>query len=220
MQITSEKILLVEGVDDQAMFKKLIEKLEFSNIQIIIYEGKSQLKNYLNLLQKQNEFEKVTTIGITQDADNDPILALDRINCDLKSIDLDFPKSIDDMNYFQEKNGKRVGIFLLPSLNKPGSLEDLILESIKSNLANNQLIQLIEECIEKIKNSYPSDNCTGTNGIFGVSPRESKSKCLGIFMATWKPNKSIKEAIESSYINFDSNSWDELKKFIKLIYDN
>ncbi|MBN1697661.1 MAG: hypothetical protein JW881_09120 [Spirochaetales bacterium] len=118
---------MVEGKDECNFFSEIVEK-ERLLIQIEDYKGKANLKNYLESLKKRTGHETITSIGIEQDADNDPDAAYDSICHALKSASYPGPD--------QEKKNRneiKVTILIIPDRDKKGMLEDICLSSIKDD---------------------------------------------------------------------------------------
>ena len=68
--LTKEKLLLVEGRDDEGLFGALFAHLGgMPEIEIRRYEGKDKFRSYIHTLKMVRGFSAVTSIGIIRDAD-------------------------------------------------------------------------------------------------------------------------------------------------------
>ncbi len=71
IRIAETVLLLVEGKDDEGFLRCLCEHIGLNGVDILIYEGKTHLRSYLEVLPLLPGYEKVERIGIIRDADED-----------------------------------------------------------------------------------------------------------------------------------------------------
>ena len=71
VEIKKDKLLLVEGNDDQNFFQKLMQEVAIDGIQIISMGGKEGFKipNFKSVINTPG-FREVKSLGIVRDADN------------------------------------------------------------------------------------------------------------------------------------------------------
>ncbi len=192
LEITKLKIIAVEGRDEDNFFSALFDYLGISDIQIIIFEGKTNYKKRIKSITKVSGFSKVQSFALTRDADNNPPLsAFESIKNSLKQAGLPIPESL---NEFTETNPS-VGVFIMPGNSKEGMLEDLCLQSIEKF----PVIDCIDSFID-CSEEKPSN--------------ESKAKIM-CYLATKGPSSSsLGLAAKQGVWDFDSESFTELKEFI------
>jgi len=140
-------LLLAEGPDEIAFFTKLLND-KISNIQILSYNGRDNLKNELYWIAEASFFSKIRKLLITRDADNNPRATLQStINAvkEVLSIDKNIEIRSGQIHSFIH-NDKEIGILILPSSEKPGSLEDLIMSTCEENFKD-----AIESFLKRLK---------------------------------------------------------------------
>ena len=125
--ISKERLLLVEGKDEEGFFGGLCCKEGFSNIQIIPYQGRDNLGNFLKTLVSLPRFEKVQSLGITRDADEDSAAAYQSVLTSLTKAGLPRPED----TAVKGANPETVVIILPPS-RREGCLETVLWETIKT----------------------------------------------------------------------------------------
>jgi len=74
--IESPLMLVGEGKEEYHFFTALLKHLGISGVQVEQYIGKTGLNAYLRTLKVRPGFSTVTRLGITRDADDNPIGAL------------------------------------------------------------------------------------------------------------------------------------------------
>ena len=68
-EIKKEKLLLVEGRDEEVFFEVLFKKRNISNIQVMESGGKEQFAKELPEIIKLPNFHTVSSLAVVQDAD-------------------------------------------------------------------------------------------------------------------------------------------------------
>jgi hypothetical protein len=127
------KLLLVEGEDEEYLFDALLEDLKLEkNIQVFGVGGKDKFPNDLEKYKKNVPgFEIVTSLGIIRDADNDPQAAFQSVCSALNNAGLPVPNAP-----LQSKDGPpKVTIMIVPDSDRTGMLEDLCLDSVSDDPA-------------------------------------------------------------------------------------
>ena len=127
-------LLLAEGPDEIAFFKKLLNN-KIRNIQIWSYDGRDNLKNELYYITNDPSFSKICKLLITRDADNNPRTTFQSTINAIKEV-LGIDKNIEIRNsqiHSFTHDDKEIGILILPSSEKPGSLEDLIMSTCEES---------------------------------------------------------------------------------------
>lgn len=199
--IEKNKILLVEGKDEVAFFKALFKKKNREDIQVKSTDGRNKFKNDFKTLKNTPGFEKVTSLAIIQDADNDPKAAFDSICSTLKNHGLSLPGKI---GLFTESTPK-VGVFIIPDGKSEGMLESLCLSTVEST--RKETLECVKEfitCIElKLKDKKPTNLYKASHRAF-LAAMEDDTPSLGI-------------AAQKGYWNFDSDKLKPLLDFLNQI---
>lgn len=139
IRLEEEKIILVEGRDDERFFVKFCKVYDISDIQILRFEGVTNLQTYLTVIQTVPDYEKLKSILIIRDADNSATDAILSIQQALKKSKI--TSSIPSKPYEFNNKIPNIAFVILPGFPgsiesqeeySPGMLEDLCLETIKN----------------------------------------------------------------------------------------
>lgn len=203
MSIDQPKILLVEGNDEVHFFNALLKKLNINDIQIIETGGKDKFKSLFAVVLTFQGFEKVKSIGITRDADNDKQAAVESIKHQLGIHRLPVPKGHSNM---VEKNGMKVGIYVLPGNAESGMLENLVLNAATDQDVLNCSDAYIKNLCATLEQKGKADRTP--NNIH-------KARAHAYLAGMKKLVSSVGLAANKGYFNFDSPELLELKTFLK-----
>jgi len=126
LKVTKEKILIVEGKDEEnflkALFKNISQlELQLKNIQIFPLGGMEKLSKTMIALVETSGWDSVKSIGLIRDADENAKSALDSIVQVLKDNNLPIPNSPSTFS----KGSPRTGIFIISDRKEKGELESL-----------------------------------------------------------------------------------------------
>ena len=198
-QISSKKILLVEGRDDQAVFNALCEKMGVCGVQVISYGGKSNLRNFVVDLTSLDGFSDVESIGVSTDIDNNPGSARDRVQGALENASLPVPD--ESLTFAEGSDAARVAYLLIPHQSERGELEDVCLNAIEG-AASLQCIEGFMDCVELHDESI-------------VEP--SKSRLQAYLSTRPDPDKRIGEAVMAGYLPYDAEAFAPLRTLIKML---
>jgi hypothetical protein len=194
--IKEANLILVEGKDDELFVDAFKIKMEINGFQIINIQGKSNLLPVLKLIKEKSELTPISSIGIIMDSNSNPRGTLKEINQSLKKAG--YPEYDSSKDSATEKT--RINVLLLPDENKPGELEDLCLETIKSDPIMDCITPYFE-CLKNISESYPR--------------KESKAR-LQIFLAS--KDEVVRDpglAVKKDYLMWDSQHFENVRNFLK-----
>ncbi|WP_200156334.1 DUF3226 domain-containing protein [Allochromatium vinosum] len=208
IQISSKKLLLVEGQDEVSVFNKILRFLSIEDVQVMETGGIDNFKKRFPVICKSPDFQSLTAYGIIQDSDADPNAALNRIKHILKKTDQPVP---DSVGISKEVNGLKVGFYLLPGGGRPGMLEDLFLETIKGQ----EILDCVNDYILNLKEKCPP---TSKKGRFGLCCNQAKAKVLGALVATAEPYNRIGLAAQGGYWDFNHPAMEDVMTFLKELY--
>lgn len=200
LEIEKEKVLLVEGKDEEAFFSKLMEGLNLAaKIQVISIGGVDQMKSNLEVFRLAPGFEGIRSLGIVRDADNSLSSAVQSVRTLLENNDLPSPTSHN--TFTQREGGIKVGIFVMPGTNIEGEmLEDLCLKTVE----NESHIPLIDQYFEKFNENnidLPSNLAKAKVQVFLASQRRIVTS-LGL-------------GAQRNYWNLDHTCLDDIKNFLQ-----
>ena len=199
-EIESQKLLLVEGKDEEVFFKIFLERKKIDGIQVMSSGGKHQFQTLFPRIKKAPGFDEISSLAVIHDADMDAYKAFQSICSVLKNNDM---KSPDEIASFAS-DCPRVGVFIIPDGKNKGKLESLCLSTVKSE----GIIECIDSfmtCIEKNSNSssynFPKDI--------------HKARCRAFLSAMEKDTPSLGVAAQKGYWDFDSEKLNPLLNFLK-----
>ena len=202
INITKEKLLLVEGKDEEKFFTILLEKNEIYNIQIISSGGRKQFKRKLPAIKNTPGFDEITSLAVIHDADMDAQATFESVCSVLKNNDLNFPKEVSSFI----SGSPNVGVFIIPDGQNSGMLESLCLSTVESkNIIDcvDSFMCCIEKDVQERSNKYKK-------------PKNiHKAKCRAFLSAMEEDTPSLGIAAEKGYWNLDSDKLKPLLDFLK-----
>ena len=197
IQITNEKILVVEGIEEQRFLKSYFRFLSVSNIQILPIGGKTQLKGRLKALANESNFISIVKVlGIIRDADTSADSAFQSVCSSLKNARLPVPSAPLIFSGIIPK----VIVLIMPPNSPSGNLEELCLHSVVSDSA-----------IPCLKSYF---SCLNSLPQFTMPKEMAKAKVHAFLASRQEPDKRLGEAAEAGYWPFRDPSFDSLKNFI------
>jgi len=196
--IKKPNLVLVEGNDDEHFFKQMANKTKTpETFQIMQYGSKDELRKYIETLKTTHGYERVASIGITRDKDNDPEPF--QSVCDaLKAHELPVPEK----ELCTTRKKPHVTVFILPGGNEEGALEDLCLKSVEDK----PVMRCVDDYMKCIKKET------------GVLPSNLSKARLHAFLASMKePGKPIGQAVQKNYIPSDHPAFEDARRFLELV---
>ncbi len=129
--IDKPRLLVGEGDDEVSFFRALVAACHLDDVQVEKTGGKDGLRLYLRELPNRPGYERLVALGITRDADDDCVVAFQRVCTLLGAAGFSSPPAAGQVVY----GPLRVGVFILPDNGRPGMLEDLCLDSVAADPA-------------------------------------------------------------------------------------
>lgn len=196
IQILKQKLLLVEGHEDELFFEALLRHMGINTIQILPIAGKEKLRERLKLLVVSPRYSEVISLGIVRDADKDPKGAFESVCGALKHVNLSIPET----PLVPTGSGPQVTVVIIPEPDTPGMLEDVCLSSVGEDPAM-LCVENYFKCLKKQKASIPKNYSKGKVQVF-LGSRSEAGKRLG-------------EAAQAGYWPLDHNAFEQLRDFLK-----
>ena len=196
-QITAEKLLLVEGLDDRRFFSVFARYLRIVDVQVELYGGKDNLGNFLALLSRNPQFAGVTTLGIVRDADRSRQSAFDSVAGSLRRAGLPTPSEL--MRPATE-NGLSVSVLIIPPDADNGELEDLCLSTLGDN---DPVLPCVDQYLD----------CAANAGV--ALPERSKSRLHAYLAAAGEPGRRLGEAADAGVWDWSSPAFDQVADFLR-----
>ena len=205
IEINRPRLLLVEGVDDEIFFQRIIERRKIEGIQVIPFYGKDKFGNFLTnvLVPGMKSSDGVKAIGVTRDADKDYTRAFQSVGDSLRIAGLPVPSGplIFAGGTFEDAT-IQIAAYIMPNNCSEGELETLCLEAVRQ-APTMPCVDSLFECLASINH---------------VPAKEDKAR-LGAFLSTEKedPNLRIGQAIMTGVIPWDSPAFECVHQFLDLL---
>lgn len=200
--IEGTRLLLVEGRDEKEFFSALHRHMGVRSIQVLDYEGKTKLRASLPAIARLPGFDRVSHLGITRDADDDPNSAFQSVQDALRDSQLPFPET---QRQFTLDTKPLVGVFILPGEEQPGMLEDLCL----STVANHPVLGCVAEYMDCLSERVRD----GTQ----LPQSESKARAHAFLAGMPKLVTSVGLGAQRSYWNLDADVLQHIRAFLKVL---
>ncbi len=200
-EIKSEKLIIVEGNDDEGFIRSILNKKHIFDVQIENLNGLPHFKEDIPIIIKSPFFEEtVKKFAIIRDADNNVYNAFKSVKDILKNNDLIPP---DKINTFTN-NDIQIGIYIFHKPNSNyGKLEDLCLATVEDTEAM-KCVNIFWECIKSLSD-VPKD--------------PSKSMCQAYRAAMYESFPHLGIAAEKGIWNLESIILNDLCSFLNMFKD-
>ena len=187
-QIVQPRLLVGEGRDEARFFESLLRHLKITDVQVVDYGGKPKLKPFLVTLPRIPGFAGLQALGVTRDADDDAVGALQSIESALSSAPL--PPNL------------RIAKYVMPGANAPGALENLCIQSVSTSP--------VSDCIERYVLCAAE---TGLKHEWSVG-NSAKARLQAWLSVQRDPGLRLGEAAQAGIIDWDASSFEPLRSFI------
>ncbi|MDB9516356.1 hypothetical protein PN466_05210 [Roseofilum reptotaenium CS-1145] len=183
------RVILGEGKDEQFFFSGLIKYLQIKDIQIEVYGGKDNLKQFLKAAPLIPGFSSVVALGITGDAD-----------ASFTSKSQSIQRQISEFRgYPNVSSDLRINYFILPDHQNSGMLEDLVLKTLSDKEMS---------CIEEFISCMESSTSRRIHNF-------SKAKVNAWLASQDKPDRRLGEAAQAGYIDWEHSACERLIEFVQ-----
>lgn len=193
--ITHTHLLLVEDDDDVGFFKELLTHWGLNNTDIWAIGREERFERNLGVLK--TDFGNLKSLGIIQDAKDDPTATFDAIKLSLERNGLSAPEM-----YGQRSEGSPViSIFILPDgMNQKGVLESLCIRALEGDQ------------ILSCANSYIK--CLTENGVSFDELEADKARVLAYSLASSHSIKSLGGLALSGVLQLDGDAFEGMRIFL------
>lgn len=191
--VEKPKLLIVEGKDDEFIFKALVKKLALADVQILPVGGKTLIKENLAALVLDPGFPRVNALAILRDADfpEDTVVAGTAASIAFRSVCDALAHNglpVPTTHGVFASGSPRTVVFILPDGESDGMLEDLCLASFTSDPAH--------ECV----NRYFT--CLAAAGITHAENRIAKARMHALLASRREPDLQLGMAATRGYLDF------------------
>ncbi|MBW1649371.1 MAG: hypothetical protein JRJ44_01585 [Deltaproteobacteria bacterium] len=205
-KITSDNLLAVEGKDECNFFKALLEYLDIKKVQLVDIGGKDKFADEFGYLYGRAGFSSVKQIGFVRDAEEKPAQSAFQSICGiLKKKGLPAP---DKPNQVIEKQGLKIGVYIMPDNKGTGMLENLCLQTIQGKPIND-CIQNYIQCFKEYQTEEEKKKYNDPKA------------CVQTYLASRSPIKnSLGLGALKGYWNFEHQCFEDIKKFLKRLFED
>ncbi|MBD3275645.1 MAG: hypothetical protein GF372_10055 [Candidatus Marinimicrobia bacterium] len=191
--LSKNKLVIVEGKDDERFIKALIKFLDLREIEVRELGGKSNMRRALPSLIKESNFRQIHSLAIIRDADNDSNRTFQSIQTLLQNNGLPVPEN----PYSMTNETPNVMAIILPDHFSTGELEDLCLDSVNGDPVIG-CIENLFDCVDEVTS---------------IGPRNMSKAKVHAFLSTREdPTLRIGEAAEKGIWPFDNESYKRLRE--------
>lgn len=184
LQVEKNRVLLVEGVEDQRFLSALLRP--GSEVQIVPTGGKDRLRAVLDLVVEQaRKLDGLLALGVVRDADDSADRAFASVTDALRSRGLTPP---DRHGEYSEGAGSAAGVFIAPDGVSAGSMETLLVRSVEAEeeaRCTEEYLDCVTAAREAPWNTAKRDKAFAYSYLaVSVDPEERHS--VGVAQGAWK----------------------------------
>lgn len=200
LNVEKDRLLLVEGRDEQVLFEKILGQNWTNGIQVIDAGGINRFPGMLAALLAEARVKNIDlqSIGMVRDADEDASAAFQSICSAVSRNGLIAPPQTEVLS----TGTPSVAILILPGNGAPGALEDVCLSSISGHPA--------ADCIK----SYI--RCLRQRGVM-ESSNAGKTAVHAYLASKADPTSNVGRGAEHDYWDIGSPAFAIIRDFIALI---
>lgn len=150
--IRKSHLLLVEDKDCVGFFRALVRAYRITQVDVRCYEGKSNFRDHMPLIQKADGFIDLVGLGIVRDADDDPLRAFESVTSVLAKCSLPRPVGFGDI----AEGPPKVMVMIIPNDRDSGDFENVLLPCVERDPVS-PCIDAYFECIASLNIPSPCD---------------------------------------------------------------
>lgn len=200
LKIQADRLLLVEGKDEENLLGRLIEDClndDGQDIQIVAVGSKSKFRSSLMAIKIDAQSRPtLRSIGIIRDADDNPKGSFDSICNSLRRVGYEPPSNHAE---FSDATPS-IGVFIVPDGSQPGAIETLCRHSLEGEEAAKCADEYME-CL-KTHNALQSKN-------------EDKTFAHAYLAAMEDPVARVGEGALQGVWDFQSPAFGALSQFVR-----
>ncbi|MGK3992200.1 DUF3226 domain-containing protein [Sorangium sp. So ce1024] len=215
--LDSDKLILVEGRDEEEFFRAMLRHLARDDVQVKAYGGKPSLRTFIPTLVTQPRFPELDALIVVRDADHQPPgagfqTAWNSVCGVLSSHQLVTPRA---HGAFQE--GKpRVAIFIMPDGASDGMLEDLCCAGVSADPASPLVDRYLLSLAEELK-KLDEANDDRAACLLRDPHRRAKAWAHAFLSSRREPDKRVGEAAWLGFWPFDAPAFAPLMELLRQI---
>jgi hypothetical protein len=196
--IVKERLLIVEGKDEEKFFEAYINVLKIDSIQIFNAEGKNNFRNVLESIKLQPNFSNVKKYAIVRDADASTDNAFKSVRDLLKRLGQPVPK---EPGVFAANGTVAAGVFIMPGNADSGMLEDLCLRTARRS----PVLACADAFLACVSAAVAPEE---------IPKNQAKARLRAFLAGQPEPAESLGVAAQKGCFDFNSGEFAEIKNFL------
>ena len=199
------RFLVVEGVSEEHLFNALFAHMrrggvEVGDIEIIVSEGKDNIRGDIQAITQITNFDAVVSIGVVRDADDNAADAFRSVQGALRAAGLPAPSAPLSV----VGSDPKVAALILHHGRSSGVLEDVCLEAMEDDPA----MGCVRDYISCIKGRLDAR----------AQPRSPSKAMAQAFLASRRESGLLLgQAAHRGYWDFEHSAFDALKEFVGML---
>ena len=192
------RLIIVDGKDVVGCLEAIRDQLAVLDVGIRDFGGNDQLRPYLKALVRADGFDRVVSLGIVRDAEDDAAAAFASVRDALRATGL--PQPVRPL--IRQGGAPHTTILINPSGQTTGTIEDVLLTTAQGN----PILQCVDSfvtCLQSLGGGLPS--------------RPSKTRARAFVSAQDQPAVSLGVAIRRGYFPLDHAGLDPLREFVQAV---
>lgn len=194
--------IYVEGVDDAHFIDHILRQIgaQEDQVRLIFTGGINEMDRDLIGMTKSRAYvtRSVDTIAVFRDCDADPTAAVAAANQALRSAGLPGLQHAEVVEYDE---GRKIGLFVIPSNDLPGAVEELMLSTVDG-----------EEKFDMLRSTYEN-----VEREFGVLNKRGK-RLAQIYLASCEPLvKGAGLGFKNGHFPVEHPNFDPIREFLQRI---
>ena len=203
LEISADRLLLVEGRDEAYLFEALLRHclgaVWQQKIQIIEAGGRSAFRGNIATIRAEAESRPLRAIGVIRDADDSAGNAFQSVCDALRHAAYDPPGAHGEISDGEPP----VGVFILPDGASSGAIETLCRRSVAGGAAS-QCVEAFIDCLKEQRTLR--------------SRNEDKTFTHAWLAATKDPVARVGEGARQGVWNFDDPAFGKLSAFLRTLF--
>jgi hypothetical protein len=210
LAITKPHALLVEGKDERNFFERLAQVIPGLIADVRDIGGKDKFSEGFKAFVADPGFRNVKAYAVIRDCEADPDATFRSICYHITDAGQLAPKAPQTVVIGESQ---KMGVFLVPSIDGPGMLEDLCLMTVADHPAIPCLDKFME-CLSQVLVKRDPPNAELIDGKYYFPKNVSKAKAQVFMAALHEVHREVGTAAKAGAWNFNHECLSPLKDFL------
>ena len=199
--IEQPKQVIVEGNDEDRIFRALCNHMQLTDVQIQPIDGINNLRRFLDGFTGDTRFESVRSLAVFADADTNRDARSDLVRGALSDAGLPVPARPLQL---ASDGPLSVAYMIVPPEGSGTMIEDLCLDSVAGDPAM-QCVETYLECLDEIGDAPPASSWT------------AKARAHAFLASRERPGLRLGEAADSGVWPLDQGAFDQLRSLLTML---